>query len=58
VKAYSQVKGVDVGDIFSHVAKLNSIRVLISMATTFDLEIKKMDLKKMFLHGTWKKKST
>ena len=38
-KGYSQVEGVDSGEIFSPVAKLTSIRVLMSLATTFDLEI-------------------
>jgi hypothetical protein len=38
-KGYSQVEGVDFSDIFSCVEKLNSIRVLMSLATTFDLEI-------------------
>jgi hypothetical protein len=51
VKGYSQVEGVDFGEIFSPVAKLNSIRVLMSLAATFDLEIEKMDVKTTFLHG-------
>jgi hypothetical protein len=38
-KGYSQVEGVDFGEIFSPVAKLTSIRVLMSLAATFDLEI-------------------
>jgi len=38
-KGYSQVEGINFGDIFSHVAKLTSIRMLISLAVTFDLEI-------------------
>jgi hypothetical protein len=38
-KGYSQVKGVDFGDIISPVEKLTSIRVLMSLAATFDLEI-------------------
>jgi hypothetical protein len=38
-KGYSQVEGVDFGEIFFHVAKLTSIRVLMSLAATFDLEI-------------------
>jgi hypothetical protein len=50
-KGYSQVEGVDFGEIFSPVAKLTSIRVLMSLAATFDLEIEKMDVKTMFLHG-------
>jgi hypothetical protein len=37
VKGYSQVEGVGFSDIFSHVAKLNSIRVLMYLAATFDL---------------------
>jgi hypothetical protein len=39
VKGYSQVEGVDFGDIFSPVTKLTSIRVLMSLDATFDLEI-------------------
>jgi hypothetical protein len=50
-KFYSQVEGVDIGDIFSPIAKLTSIRVLISLAAAFDLEIEQMDVKTMFLHG-------
>jgi hypothetical protein len=51
VKGYSQVEGVDFGEIFSPVAKLTSIRVLMSLAATFDLEIEQMDVKTTFLHG-------
>ena len=49
VKGYPQVEGVDFGDIFSHVTKLTSIRVLMSLATTFKLEIEKMVVKTTFL---------
>jgi hypothetical protein len=51
VKGYSQVEGVDFSDIFSLVTKLTSIRVLMSLATTFDLEIEQMDVKTTFLHA-------
>jgi hypothetical protein len=50
-KGYSQVKGVDFGDIFSPIEKLNSIRVLMSMVVAFNLEIKHMNVKTIFLHG-------
>ena len=50
-KGYSQVKGVDFGEIFSPFSKLTSTRVLMSMDATFDLEIEKMDVKIAFLHG-------
>jgi hypothetical protein len=39
VKGYSQVKRVDFGEIFSPIEKLTSIRVIMSMAATFDLDI-------------------
>jgi hypothetical protein len=38
-KGYSQVEGIDFGEIFSPVAKLNSIRLLLSVAAAFDFEI-------------------
>jgi hypothetical protein len=50
-KGYSQVEGVNFGEIFSPIAKLTSIRLLMSLATTFELEIEQMDVKTMFLHG-------
>ena len=37
--------------IFSPVVTLTSIRFLLSMATTFDLEVEKMDVKATFLRG-------
>jgi hypothetical protein len=53
-KGYSQVEGVDFSDIFSPVAKLTSIRVLMSLVATFDLDIEQMDVKTSFLHGDLK----
>ena len=50
-KGYSQVEGIDFGEIFSPVAKLTSIRFLLSIATAFDLEVENMDVKTTFLHG-------
>ena len=50
-KGYSQVEGVGFNEIFSHVAKLTSIRVLMSSVATIDLDIEKMDVKIAFLHG-------
>jgi hypothetical protein len=38
-KGYSQVEGIDFGEIFSPVAKLTSIRFLLSIVATFDLEV-------------------
>jgi hypothetical protein len=50
-KGYSQVEGIDFGEIFSLVAKLNSIIFLLSITTAFDIEVEQMDVKTTFLHG-------
>jgi hypothetical protein len=50
-KGYSQVEGIDFGEIFSPVAKLNSIKFLLSIVVSFDLEVEHMDVKTAFLHG-------
>ena len=47
---YSHLEGIDFGEIFSLVAKLTSTRFLLSIATAFDLEVEKMDVKTTFLH--------
>jgi len=51
VKSYSQRKGVDFNEIFSPVVKMSSIRIVLSLASTLDLEVEKMDVKIDFLHG-------
>ena len=50
-KGYSQVWGIDFGDIFSPVAKFTSIRLLLSVDVVFYFEVEHMDVKKTFLHG-------
>ena len=50
-KGYSQVPGIDFGDIFSPVAKVASIRLLLSVVAAFDFEVEQMDVKTTFLHG-------
>jgi hypothetical protein len=50
-KGYSQVEGIDFGEIFFLVSKLNSIRFLLSIVACFDLEVEQMDVKATFLHG-------
>jgi hypothetical protein len=50
-KAYSEVEGIDFGDIFSLVSKLTSIIFLLYVTTAFDFEEEQMDVKKKFLHG-------
>eukprot|EP00253_Pinus_taeda_P034315 PITA_34315 len=50
-KGYSQVSAIDFGGIFSPVAKVASIRLLLSIVSTFDFEVEHMDGKTTFLHG-------
>jgi hypothetical protein len=50
-KGYSQVEGIDFGEIFSLVAKLTSIRFILSIVVSFDIEVEHMDVKTTFLHG-------
>eukprot|EP00253_Pinus_taeda_P034904 PITA_34904 len=50
-KGYSQVPGIDFGDIFSPVAKVTSIRLPLSVVDAFDFEVEQMDVKTTFLHG-------
>jgi hypothetical protein len=38
-KGYSQVEGIDFGEIFSLVSMLTSIRFLLSIVASFDLEV-------------------
>eukprot|EP00253_Pinus_taeda_P004432 PITA_04432 len=50
-KGYSQVSGIDFGDIFPPAAKVTSIRLLLSVVDAFDFEVEQMDVKTTFLHG-------
>eukprot|EP00253_Pinus_taeda_P011306 PITA_11306 len=50
-KGYSQMPGIHFGDIFSPVAKVTSIRLLLSVAAAFDFEVEQMDVKTTFFHG-------
>eukprot|EP00253_Pinus_taeda_P016014 PITA_16014 len=50
-KGYSQVLGIDFGDIFSPIAKVSSIRLLLSIVAAFDFGVEQMDVKTPFLHG-------
>lgn len=50
-KGFSQVEGVDFNDIFSPVVKHTSIRVLLAIVATKNLELEQLDVKTAFLHG-------
>ena len=50
-KRYAQKEGVDYNEIFSPVVKYSSIRMFLTIVAQFDLELEKMDVKTLFLHG-------
>ncbi|RVW26208.1 Retrovirus-related Pol polyprotein from transposon TNT 1-94 [Vitis vinifera] len=51
VKGFSQKKCIDFDKIFSPIVKMPSIRVVLGLTTSLDLEIEQMDVKTVFLHG-------
>ena len=50
VKGYNKRKSIDFEEIFSLVVKMPSIRVVLGIATSLDLEIEQLDVKTTFLH--------
>ncbi|WVZ95623.1 hypothetical protein U9M48_041358 [Paspalum notatum var. saurae] len=50
-KGYSQVEGIDFGEIFAPVARLEAIRFLLAYATHHNMKLYQMDVKSAFLNG-------
>jgi hypothetical protein len=50
-KGYSQVEGSDFGETYAPVARLESIRILLSYATYHGFKLYQMDMKSAFLNG-------
>jgi hypothetical protein len=50
-KGYTQKEGEDFFDTYSQVARLTTIRVLLSLAASYGLTIHQMDVKTTFLNG-------
>ncbi|GJX83280.1 putative RNA-directed DNA polymerase [Tanacetum coccineum] len=48
---FYQKRGIDFDEIFSPVVKMGSIRVVLGLAASLDLEVEQMDVKTAFLHG-------
>ena len=53
-KGYSQKEGIDYAETFALVAKLNTIRMLIALATKYHWKLHQLDVKSVFLNGELK----
>jgi hypothetical protein len=50
-KGYSQVEGLDFGETYAPIARLESIRILLAYATCHGFKLYQMDVKSAFLNG-------
>ena len=50
-KGYAQVEGIDYGETFSLVARMESIRVILAYASSKHIKVYQMDVKSAFLNG-------
>ncbi|KAL0387767.1 UNVERIFIED_CONTAM: Retrovirus-related Pol polyprotein from transposon TNT 1-94 [Sesamum radiatum] len=55
-KGFKQKEGIDYFDTYSPVARLTTIRVLIALASVYNLSIHQMDVKTTFLYGELEEK--
>jgi hypothetical protein len=49
-KGFTQTSGIDYEETFAPVSKMNSIRVLLSIAVNLDWPLHQFDVKNVFLH--------
>ena len=54
VKGFTQTNGIDFEEIFSPVVKMTSVRVVLGLTASMDLELEQMDVKTTFFHSDLK----
>ena len=54
VKGYTQTKDIDYLDTFSPLAKMITIRLLLSLASIYNWELRQLDINNVFSHGDLK----
>lgn len=57
-KGFAQTFGVDNSDTFSHVAKINTVRVILSLASNYNWNLNQFDVKTLSFLEIWKKRYT
>jgi hypothetical protein len=50
-KGFTQIEGLDFGETYAPVARLESIRILLAYAAHHDFKLYQMDVKSVFLNG-------
>jgi hypothetical protein len=50
-QGYTQVEGLDFGETYARVARLDAIRILLAYACAHNIKLYQMDVKSIFLNG-------
>ena len=58
IKGYKQTEGLDYFDTYSPVTRINSIRMVLTIAALRNLEVYQMDVKTTFLNGDLEEETT
>jgi len=51
VKGFQLRQGIDFTEIFSHVVKMTTIKVILSIVAAENLHLEQLDVKTEFVHG-------